>query len=100
MRQRGFSLIEVLAGLVILSIVITTSLAVIYQREQRLREAEGTIRAYQAMSNEVELIRRVPYAQLDARSGTPFEGGLALLTPLVGKAVVPLIGQTANARPF
>lgn len=93
MRQRGFSLIEVLAGLVILSIVVATSLAVIYQREQRLRDAEATILAYQAMSNEAELIRRTPYGQLDARSGTPFESDLALLEPLrnasTGVVVVP-----------
>lgn len=82
MRQRGFSLIEVLAGLVILSIVITTSLAVIYDRERRIGDAHATVLAYQAMANEAEILRRIEYAKLDGRDGQPFSSDVALLMPL------------------
>jgi prepilin-type N-terminal cleavage/methylation domain-containing protein len=77
--QRGFSLVEVLAGIVILSLVVTTSLAVMYEREQRLREAEATVLAWQAIANETELLRRIPFTQLQTRHGKPFQGDLAIL---------------------
>ena len=82
MRQRGFSLVEVLAGLVILGVVITTSLAVIYDRERRVAEAQATVLAYQAMANEAEVLRRVDFGSLDSRDGQPFTTDLALLEPL------------------
>ena len=82
MRQRGFSLVEVLAGLVILGVVITTSLAVIYDRERRVADAQATVLAYQAMANEAEVLRRVDFASLDSLDGQPFSTDLALLKPL------------------
>jgi prepilin-type N-terminal cleavage/methylation domain-containing protein len=92
MRQRGFSLIELLAGLVILTIVITTSLAVIYERERRIRDAQATVLAYQAMANEAEVLRRTPYGQLDGLSGKTFSTDLTILSamkdPSTGVTVV------------
>src|SRR5438045_3987171 len=38
-RQRGFTLVEVLAAIMILGLVITTSLAVFVERTKRQREA-------------------------------------------------------------
>jgi len=65
MRQRGFTLVEVLIALLVLAIVITTSLAVFVDRTRRLQEATETILAYQALSNEAEVRRRIAYQSLD-----------------------------------
>lgn len=91
--QRGFSLVEVLAGLLILSLVVTTSLAVVYQREVRVREAQATVLAYQAMSNEAELLRRIPYGGLDARSGQPFASDLAILDAISGATTLVAVSE-------
>jgi prepilin-type N-terminal cleavage/methylation domain-containing protein len=64
-RQRGFTLIEVLAAIMILGLVITTSLAVFVERTKRQKEATETILAYQALANEVEVRRRMDFTELD-----------------------------------
>lgn len=81
MRQRGFTLIEVLVALLILAIVITTTLAVFTERTRRLQQATETILAYQALSNEAEVRRRIDFSQLDTAS-TAFISDTALLNPL------------------
>lgn len=65
MSRRGFSLAEVLVGVLILTIVITTSLAVFVERNRRLQQANETILAYQALSNESEYWRRKAFRDLD-----------------------------------
>ncbi|HEV8657938.1 MAG TPA: type II secretion system protein [Thermoanaerobaculia bacterium] len=60
--QRGFSLVELLFALLVLTIVITTTLAVFVERTRRLRQASETILAYQVLANEAELQRRIPFA--------------------------------------
>lgn len=84
MRERGFSLVEVLVGLLILTIVITTSLAVFVERNRRLQQASATILAYQALSNESEYWRRKPFRDLDDPREAPrvFNSNLQLLAPL------------------
>ena len=54
--------------LVILAIVITTTLAVFVERTRRLQQASEMILAYQALSNEAELRRRIDFAQLETAS--------------------------------
>ena len=78
--QKGFSLVELLAALVILTIVITTSLAVFTTRRDRLNQASEMILAYQVLANEAELERRIPYSQL--APSTTFASSTALLRPL------------------
>jgi prepilin-type N-terminal cleavage/methylation domain-containing protein len=80
-RQRGFTLIEVLAALVILGLVITTSLAVFVERTKRQREATETILAFQALSNEAEVRRRMDFTDLDAAPPT-FVTDTGILIPL------------------
>jgi prepilin-type N-terminal cleavage/methylation domain-containing protein len=63
-RQRGFSLVELLFALLILTLVITTTLAVFVERTRRLRQASEMILAYQVLANEAELQRRVAFADL------------------------------------
>lgn len=81
MRPRGFSMVEVLVALLILGIVITATLAVFVERTHRLQQASETILAYQALSNEAEVRRRIDFADLD---GAPplFLTDTAILQPL------------------
>jgi len=81
MRQRGFSLVEILAALVILAIVITTAIAMFAERQRRLRQANETILAYQALANEAEYWRRIKFSDLDAMSPT-FQSDTSILTPM------------------
>jgi prepilin-type N-terminal cleavage/methylation domain-containing protein len=82
-HSRGFSMAEVLVALAILAIVITTTIAMFAERTKRMREASETILAWQALSNEAELWRRVPFAQIDVVSSQTFQSDLTVLTPLV-----------------
>jgi prepilin-type N-terminal cleavage/methylation domain-containing protein len=80
-RSRGFSLIEVLVGLLILTIVITTTIVMFTDRQRRLQQANETILAYQALSNEAEVWRRIAFSQLDSEAPA-FQSDTALLAPL------------------
>jgi len=81
MRQRGFTLIEVLFALLILAIVITTTLLIFVDRTRRLQQATETILAYQSLSNEAEVRRRIDFSQLDTAQ-TAFISDTHLLSPL------------------
>lgn len=80
-RQRGFSLVELLFALLVLSVVITTTLAVFVERTGRSQQASEIILAYQVLANEAELVRRVDYGQLDDLSDA-FQSGTQLIHPL------------------
>jgi len=81
MRERGFTLIEVVVALLILAIVVTTTLAVFVERARRLQQATETILAYQALWNEAEVRRRIDFSQLDTAS-TTFLSDAKILAPL------------------
>ncbi|HSP33747.1 MAG TPA: prepilin-type N-terminal cleavage/methylation domain-containing protein [Thermoanaerobaculia bacterium] len=78
--QKGFSLVELLAALVVLTIVVTTTLAVFVERKKRLNQASETILAYQVLANEAEMQRRVPFDSL--LSSKTFLSSTELLMPL------------------
>jgi prepilin-type N-terminal cleavage/methylation domain-containing protein len=80
-KSRGFSLIEVLVGLLILTIVITTTIAMFAERQKRMRQANETILAYQALSNEAEIWRRISFGSLDTQPPV-FQSDTAILAPL------------------
>lgn len=80
-HQRGFSLVEVLVALMILTLVITTSLAAFVERNRRLQQASEIILAYQALANEAEWRRRVDYAALDTQA-PEFMSPVDVLEPL------------------
>ena len=79
-RQRGFSLVELLFALLVLTIVIMTGLAVFTERSKRLQQANEIMLAYQVLANETEMQRRVPYN--DLFSSTSFQSSTDLLGPL------------------
>lgn len=82
--MRGFSLTEVLVALLILTLVITSSLAVFVERNRRMQQASETILAYQALSNEAEMRRRIEYDFLTRTDLAPptFLSDTTLLGPL------------------
>jgi prepilin-type N-terminal cleavage/methylation domain-containing protein len=82
MRQRGFTLVETLAALLILAFVLTTSLLVFTQRAKRLRDADEMIVAWQALANEAEYVRLVPYGSIAPGSKREFEEGSSLIASL------------------
>jgi prepilin-type N-terminal cleavage/methylation domain-containing protein len=81
-RSRGFSLAETLVALAILAIVITTTIAMFAERTRRLREANETLLAFQALSNEAEFWRREPFAQIDKADNQTFKSDLLILAPM------------------
>lgn len=91
-KQRGFSLLEVLVALLILTLVITTTLAVFLERNRRIQQANEIIRAYQALANEAEIQRRVDF---DALADGPF-AETAILQPLPG---VTTMVEVTTRRP-
>jgi prepilin-type N-terminal cleavage/methylation domain-containing protein len=79
--KRGYSLPELLVALVILAIVITTTIAMFARRSQYLRESSETILVWQAMWNEMEIWRRLPWNGLESQS-PKFQSDLSILAPL------------------
>lgn len=82
MRQRGFTLVETLAALLILSFVLITSLAVFTQRQKRLRDADETIVVWQALANESEYVRLLPFSSITPGTKRRFVEGSSLLASL------------------
>lgn len=79
--ERGFSLVEIMAALLILTFVITSSLWAFLERNKRLQQASEIILAYQALANEAEFQRRANFNDLVAES--PFDlSNLEVLAPL------------------
>ena len=92
-RERGFSLIEVLAALLILTLVITMSLAAFVERNKRLRQASEMILAYQALANEAEYRRRVDFDGLEA-APAQFMSDTKILAPLAPFGTVVAVQRT------
>lgn len=80
-RQRGFSLVEVLVALLILTVVITTSMAAFLERNRRLQQASETILAWQILANETEFRRRMSFANLE-KAPDEFVTNMAALAPI------------------
>lgn len=79
--ERGFSLVELLIALMILTLVITMSLAGFLERNRRLQQASETILAYQALANEAEYWRRIDYGLLEKQKNE-FISDTSILQPL------------------
>ena len=79
--QRGFSLVEILVAFMILTVVITISLAAFVERTRRLQQASEIILAHQALANEAEYRRRMSFATLESQS-PEFVSDVAVLAPL------------------
>jgi prepilin-type N-terminal cleavage/methylation domain-containing protein len=91
--QRGFSLIEVLVAFMILTLVITMSMAAFLERNKRLQQAGEIILAYQALANEAEYRRRMSYGTLETED-VHFVSDTSLLEPLAPFGTAVAVQQT------
>ena len=82
--ERGFSLVEVMAAFLVLTVVITVSMAAFLERNKRLQQATELVLAYQALANEAEYWRRVRYDWLDSMPSSfqSIKPGADVLAPL------------------
>ena len=81
-RERGFTLIEVLAALLVLTFVITMTMWAFLERNRRLQQANEIMLAYQALANESEYWRRLDYATLETVQPPGFRSETTVLQPL------------------
>ena len=81
-NERGFSLIEILVALLILTIVITTTIAMFAERQKRMRQATETMLAYQVLANEAEWWRRQALSVVDNPKEQHFQTSDLLIAPL------------------
>lgn len=91
--QRGFSLIELLVAFLILTLVITMSMAAFVERNKRLQQAGEIILAYQALANEAEYRRRMDYAGLEKEDDS-FVSSTEVLAPLAPYATIVSVKQS------
>ncbi|MBK5260068.1 MAG: prepilin-type N-terminal cleavage/methylation domain-containing protein [Thermoanaerobaculia bacterium] len=80
-HQRGFSFVELLFALMVLTVVILTTLSMFAERSKRLQQAAETILVYQVLANEGEIVRRVDFGELDALTDK-FSTDTTILDPL------------------
>lgn len=90
--QRGFSLVEILVAFLILTLVITISLAAFVERNRRLQQASEIILASQALANEAEYRRRIHYTQLE-KAKDEFYSDTAILQPLAPFTTIVSVKQ-------
>jgi len=93
--SRGLTVVEVLVSLLILSFIVTTSLAIFFDRHDRLERAGQVVRAYQALANEAEVIRHVPFIELEPGESTTFQSGRAILYGFPDLETVVRIQETS-----
>jgi len=91
--QRGFTLIEILAAMLILTIVITMTLLVFTERNRRLQQAGEIMLAYQSLANETEYRRRMNFSGLEDQPDV-FLSDTMLLAPLMPYTTKVTVKQT------
>ncbi len=92
-NPRGFTLVETLVAILIMTVVVMTSMAAFLERNRRLQQASETILAYQALANEAEYRRRMPFAGLEQQPAG-FVSDTSLLQPLVPYTTSVAVQQT------
>jgi prepilin-type N-terminal cleavage/methylation domain-containing protein len=96
-RQKGFSLAELLMALLILTIVISTSMVAFLERNRRQKQAREIVAVYQALANEAEYWRRLPYDQL--QNYREFQGDHPILSALgEHNKVVAVVESEPNVK--
>jgi len=93
-HSRGFSLVEILVALLILTLVITMSLAAFVERNRRLQQASEIVLAYQALANEAEYRRRVDFDRLEDESPEFHPLNTRVLAPLPGFDTIVSVTKT------
>jgi prepilin-type N-terminal cleavage/methylation domain-containing protein len=96
--QRGFSLVEVLVGLLILAIVITTTISMFVERRRRIRLANETVLAYQVLSNEAELWRHFDFGALESEVMPNFRSDKTIIAPLMPYKTLTDVKKLSDTR--
>jgi prepilin-type N-terminal cleavage/methylation domain-containing protein len=91
-HQRGFTLVEILVAFLILTLVITMTMAAFVERTRRLRQANEIILAHQALANEAEHRRRMNYDTLESESAE-FVSPTDILEPLPGVKTIVAVKE-------
>jgi Tfp pilus assembly protein PilV len=96
--SRGFTLLETLAGFLILTLIVTTALGIFYDRERRLRAANEMILVWQALANESEVERRIPFgdARLAPDLTRTFISDTGIVAPLSSVAAVVAVEKVSD----
>jgi prepilin-type N-terminal cleavage/methylation domain-containing protein len=97
MRERGFSLAELLMALLILTLVITMSMAAFIERNRRQAQAREIILVYQALANESEYWRRIDFDALDEPK-PKFWTETTLLNPIGPHAAIVAVTKKGAFR--
>jgi prepilin-type N-terminal cleavage/methylation domain-containing protein len=93
--SRGFSLVEMLAGVVIIGLIVMASLAIFFDRQRRLRMANETVLAWQALANEAEIERRLAFDSLDPSKTSSFLSDAKIAAPLANATTIVSVQQTS-----
>src|SRR5689334_13882819 len=91
--QRGFTLVEILAAMLILTLVITMTLLVFIERNRRLQQASEIMLAYQSLANETEYRRRMNFNGLEDQPDV-FVSDTAVLAPLLPYKTIVTVKET------
>jgi prepilin-type N-terminal cleavage/methylation domain-containing protein len=94
-RAQGFTLVEILVALTILALVITTSLAIFFDRQKRLKFASDMIAASQVLANEAEIWRHADYSELTP--GTAYDEFVSDTALIDG---LPNVETTIDVEPY
>ena len=96
--RSGFTLIEVVFALAILSFVLLATVLTLAARKEGDRRAEQQMRIWQVIENEAEMRRFTPYASLKHGAELPFESDLAILEGLEAEARVRVEETVPNLK--
>jgi hypothetical protein len=87
-----------MAAFLVLTVVITVSMAAFLERNKRLQQATELVLAYQALANEAEYWRRIPFDWLDSQPSSfqSIKPGADVLAPLLEQFKVArvVVGHT------
>ena len=92
---KGFSLLELLCAIFVISTGLTVALCGHFSSRDHLRENEARLMALTALENELETLRALPYSHLSTGAGQAFQSGNPMLDRLVDAACVTAIEEKA-----
>lgn len=92
--EQGFTLIEALAALLILTLVLMSSLLVFFERQKRLQIADQSTRAWQVLANEAEGLRYRPFDSFVDGTSIPFVSDPALLDGMSATTSVEVVDES------
>ena len=92
---KGFSLLELLCAIFVISTGLTVALCGHFSSRDHLRENEARLMALTALENELETLRALPYSHLSTGAGQAFQSRNPMLDRLVDAACVTAIEEKA-----